>query len=152
MLTRRSMERQAHYVDLEAQPQTGPEQADLRHLVASDSAAEPAATTIAPTATAQSTAAQPSPALNPTAKASSTATSAQEPKSKSNTKGSKEASAATPTTPPAPSIQDTSTRILQQVFSSLPAWLPCNSSQLQRLEYSLLVLQVSSGSKLPWKA
>lgn len=135
VLTRRSMERQAHYVDLEAQPQTGPEQADLRHLVPSDSAAEPAATTIASTATAQSTAAQPSPALNPTAKASSTATSAQEPKSKSNKKGSKEASTATPTTPPAPSIQDTSTRILQQVFSSLPAWLPCNSSQLQRLVY-----------------
>lgn len=142
MLKCRSMERQAHYVNLEAQPQAGPEQADLRHLVPSDSAAEPATTTTASTATAQSAAAQPSPALNPTANASSTATSAQEPKSKSNKKGSKEASAATPT-PPAPSVQGMSTRILQQVSSILVAQSTYNPSQLQQLEQRLPVLQVS---------
>ena len=40
----RSLEREALYVDLEAQPVTGPGQADLRHLLPAEVSAETSAT------------------------------------------------------------------------------------------------------------
>lgn len=36
----RSLEREAHYVDLEAQPVTGPGQTDLRHLLPAGASAK----------------------------------------------------------------------------------------------------------------
>lgn len=110
------MDRQAHYVDLEAQPETGPNQADLRHLLPADSTAEPATSETASISTAQPAAAQPGPALNPTANVPMRAAPVKDAKSKPGKKGNKETPVAT-STPPAPSIQDTATRLLQQVIA-----------------------------------
>ena len=45
----RSLEREAHYVDLEAQPVTGPGQADLRHLMPAEASAETSVTSASST-------------------------------------------------------------------------------------------------------
>lgn len=110
LLMRRSVQRQAHYVDLEAQPETGPNQADLRHLLPTEPAAEPAdSSTSAQSATPQAATAQ-----KPAANATPIAAPAKEVKHKGK-KALLDAAATSSRAPPPPSIQDTATRILQQV-------------------------------------
>lgn len=108
-----SMDRQAHYVDLEAQPETGPNQADLRHLLPTEAAAEPAAL-----ASASGSAAQPSPAFEASAGAPSSSATHKEAKVKPSKKGNTESNTPASTAPP-PSIQDISARILQQILKGV---------------------------------
>lgn len=104
------MDRQAHYVDLQAQPETGPNQADLRHLLPTEAAAEPAAL-----ASASGSAAQPSSASEASAGAPSSSAPHKEAQVKPSKKGNTESN--TPTSPaPPPSIQDITARMLQQVM------------------------------------
>ena len=109
----RSIEREAHYVDLEAQPTTGAGQADLRHLLPSDTASDTLDDTTAAVSESQpiaSTASTASTALDPAANAPSSSKPAKAAKpAKKQAKPEATASVAPV------SLQDTAESIVQQV-------------------------------------
>lgn len=122
----RSLEREAHYVDLEASPVTGSGQADLQHLLPANSSAAisetPAATTSEPQSSSTSdgsASGSPSTALNPAANAPVSAKPAKAANVKNAKKPAK--AEAVPSAPPA-SLQDVATSLVQQVQAH-QAWL-----------------------------
>ncbi|DBA84531.1 TPA: hypothetical protein ACH3X1_006147 [Trebouxia sp. C0004] len=102
----RSLQREAHYVDLEAQPAAGAGQADLRHLLPTNSNTETAEKQAESTSEARSSSSASttfSPAANMPIKAKS-----------ANAKEAKQLAKAESVSPPL-SMQDLATNIVQQV-------------------------------------
>ena len=109
------MQREANYVDLEAQPTTGANQADLRHLLPSDITADTVEAQTASTTDPQtpaSTVSTASIAVDPAANAPSSSKSSKTAKSAKKTAKPETFTSAAPV-----SLQDTAESIVQQVGS-----------------------------------
>ena len=121
----RSLDREAHYVDLEAQPVTGPGQADLRHLLPADTNPETSGTSATSTAghasNSQSdtgTSSSSSTALNPAANApvGAKATKGAKAAKVASAKGGKKGATEEPSPSlPSTSLQDVAMELVQQV-------------------------------------
>ncbi len=135
MISCRSVQREAHYIDLEAQPAAGAGQADLRHLMPADDKAETPETSAKPASDTQADASySASTALNPTANAPISSKAAKGAGAKSAKKQAKAESAASP---PSPSMQDIATNMVQQVRLASRLWtISFGASKL--LDYTLL--------------
>ena len=113
----RSIEREAHYVDLDAQPTTGAGQADLRHLLPSDTASDTLNDSTATKSESQpvaSTVSTASTALDPAANAPSNSKPAKAAKPAKKTAKPEAAATIAPV-----SLQDTAESIVQQVQLSV---------------------------------
>lgn len=105
-LQRRSLQREANYVDLEAQPAAGAGQADLRHLLPTDSKTETAEKQAESTSQSQSSSSI-STTVNPAANMPIKAKSANAKETKQPAKAE--------SVPPPLSMQDLAANIVQQV-------------------------------------
>jgi hypothetical protein len=103
----RSLQRETHYVDLEAQPAAGAGQSDLRHLLPTDSNTETAQKQAESTSESRSSSSA-STTLDPAANMPIKAKSA-------NAKEAKQPAKAESVSPPPLSTQDLATNIVQQV-------------------------------------
>ena len=109
----RSIERDAHYVDLEAQPTSGAGQADLRHLLPSDTASDTlddSAAAVSESQPVASTVSTASTALDPAANAPSNSKPAKVAKPAKKIAQPEAAASVAPL-----SLQDTAESIVQQV-------------------------------------
>ncbi|DBA97721.1 hypothetical protein WJX82_007259 [Trebouxia sp. C0006] len=103
----RSLQQEAHYVDLEAQPAAGAGQADLRHLLPTDSNIETAEKQAESTSESQSSSST-STTLNPAANMPIKAKNANAKEAKQPAKAE--------SVPPLLSMQDLATNIVQQIL------------------------------------
>ena len=130
----RSLQREANYVDLDAQPTTGANQADLRHLLPSDITADTVEAQTASTPDPQtptSTVSTVSIAPDPAANAPSSSKSSKTAKPAKKTAKPETVTSAVPV-----SLQDTAESIVQQVGSQRSEHAHLHGTLLRLLSFT----------------
>lgn len=137
----RSLEREAHYVDLEAQPAAGAGQADLRHLLPADSNTEASETPAATTSESRANTST-STALNPAANAPVSI----QAQTRANTKGSKKASSKAEPNASSPSVstQDVAANMVQQILKEARVDVSTLSPETTKQLSDAIFLQLNS--------
>ncbi len=132
-LQRRSLQREAHYVDLEAQPAAGAGQADLRHLLPTDSNTETTEKQAESTSESQSSSSA-STTLNPAANMPIKAKNANAKEAKQPPKAE--------SVPPPVSMQDLATNMVQQVNPKVALQCLCQTCSAPCVTWYHVIMSV----------